>query len=47
VPLGMTEDGLPFGAQLVGPFHGDRTTLRVAMLLEEAWRGFEAPPGWG
>ncbi len=46
VPLARM-DGLPVGAQVVGPMHGDRTTLHVAGLLERAWRGFEAPGGWG
>ena len=39
-------DGLPIGVQIVGPLYGDRTTIGVAGLLEQAWRGFQAPPGW-
>jgi amidase len=45
-PIGMTEAGLPIGVQIVGPFHGDRTTIHVAELLERHWRGFVPPPGW-
>jgi amidase len=45
-PIGMTEAGLPIGVQIVGPFHGDRTTIHVAGLLERYWRGFVPPPGW-
>ena len=45
-PIGMTEAGLPVGVQIVGPFHGDRTTIHVAGMLEQQWRGFVPPPGW-
>ena len=46
VPAGFTDDGLPIGVQIVGPFHGDRTTLHVAELLEKHWRNFVPPTGW-
>lgn len=45
-PIGMTEAGLPIGVQIVGPFHGDRSTIHVAGLLERHWRSFVPPPGW-
>jgi amidase len=45
-PLGMTKAGLPLGVQIAGPIHGDRTTIAVAALLEQAWLGFKPPPGW-
>ncbi len=45
-PIGMTEAGLPIGVQIVGPLHGDRTTIHVAGLLEQQWRSFVPPPGW-
>lgn len=45
-PLGSTAAGLPLGVQIVGPLYGDRTTIAVAGLLEQSWRGFEPPPGW-
>jgi amidase len=44
-PLGQTADGLPFGVQIAGPLFGDRTTIAVAALLEQSWRGFTPPPG--
>ena len=45
-PLGMSKAGLPFGTQIIGPQHGDRTTIAVARLLEKSWRGFVLPPDW-
>jgi amidase len=45
-PIGMTDTGLPIGVQIVGPFHGDRTTIGAARLLERYWRGFVPPPDW-
>jgi amidase len=47
VPIGFTKGGLPIGMQIVGPQYGDLTTLHLAELLEHAWQGFVAPPGWG
>jgi amidase len=45
-PLGMTKAGLPLGVQIAGPIYGDRSTIAVAALLEQAWLGFKPPPGW-
>ncbi|EHR73394.1 amidase, Asp-tRNAAsn/Glu-tRNAGln amidotransferase A subunit [Burkholderiales bacterium JOSHI_001] len=45
VPLGHSADGLPIGAQIVGPVFGDPTCLRLARWLEAEYRGFVAPPG--
>ena len=45
-PLAVSKAGLPIGVQVVGPFHGDRTTLHVAELLERHWRSFVSPQGW-
>ena len=45
-PLGLSHEGLPIGVQIVGPYGGDRTTLAVAHLLEQSWRGFVPPQGW-
>jgi amidase len=44
VPIGRTPEGLPVGAQVVGPHGGDRTTLAVAARIEEILGGFVAPP---
>src|SRR5690606_38850740 len=44
VPVGMDEEsGLPVGAQLIGPYLGDRTALHAARLLEEIAGGFRPP----
>ncbi|MEM5315987.1 amidase [Paraburkholderia sp. JHI869] len=46
-PLGLDHDGLPVGAQALGPWLEDRTPIAFARLLEEAYGGFQAPPGYG
>ncbi len=46
-PIGMSAAGLPIGVQIVGPFHGDRTTIHVADLLEQHWRSFVPPSRLG
>jgi amidase len=45
-PLGITKARLPLGVQIAGPIYGDRTTIAMAALLEQAWLGFTPPPGW-
>ncbi len=45
-PIGLSAEGLPIGVQIVGPLFGDRTTIRVAELIEQAGHGFVAPAGW-
>jgi len=42
IPLGLA-DGLPIGAQIVGPWLEDRTTLKLAELIEQAFGGFVPP----
>jgi amidase len=44
VPIGQSPEGLPIGAQIIGPALADPVCLRFARWLEEAWRGFVAPP---
>ena len=44
VPVGWTDDGLPVGIQIVGPFLGDRSTLSVARHLERLTGGYRIPP---
>jgi amidase len=34
VPIGATRTGLPIGAQIIGPYLEDRTTLAFAALLQ-------------
>ncbi|MFI5614001.1 amidase [Amycolatopsis sp. NPDC051903] len=43
IPTGPDAAGLPVGVQLIGPMYGDRTTLRLAELLEAEIGGFTAP----
>lgn len=46
MPIGLSEDGLPIGMQIVGPFLEDRTPLTFAALVERAFGGFKPPPGY-
>ena len=43
IPVGPSASGLPVGAQLIGPLHGDSRTLALAQAIEENIRGFTAP----
>ncbi len=45
-PIGRTRAGLPIGVQIAGPTHGDRATIAMAELLEQAGYGFVPPSGW-
>ena len=44
IPAGLTDDGLPVGAQLIGPRDGDARTLGVAHAIDERLGPFPAPP---
>jgi amidase len=44
VPIGLSPEGLPLSVQIVGPQHGDLSTIRLAQLIEREYYGF-APPG--
>lgn len=47
-PLGPgSRSGLPIGVQIVTAHCEDRTSLAFARLLEEQYRAFEPPPGYG
>ncbi|CAN7560019.1 amidase family protein [Variovorax sp. LjRoot290] len=46
MPIGLAEDGLPVGMQIVGPYLEDRTTLAFAELVEREFGGFVVPPGF-
>lgn len=43
VPVGLSGDGLPIGAQIVAPFLHDRTTIRLAELIAERHGGCPRP----
>ncbi|MGH8228905.1 MAG: amidase [Steroidobacteraceae bacterium] len=45
-PIGLTQEGLPVGVQIIGPKYGDLTCLALARLLEERYRAFVPPPGF-
>jgi len=46
MPIGISEDGLPIGIQIVGPYLEDHTTITFAALVERELGGFVAPPGF-
>lgn len=43
-PIGISPQGLPVGAQAIGPFLEDRTTIAFADLVAQAFGGFKPPP---
>lgn len=43
-PIGISPQGLPVGAQAIGPFLEDRTTIAFADLVAQAFGGFTPPP---
>ncbi|MFO0603655.1 MAG: amidase [Polyangiales bacterium] len=45
-PLGLTDDGLPLGVQVVGAPGNDHVTIRVAEHVEDALGGWVPPPRW-
>jgi amidase len=44
VPLGLSPEGLPVGAQIIAPAFGDPDGLRFAQWLEREYRAFMPPP---
>jgi amidase len=42
-PIGPTPQGLPVGAQIIGPYLEDRTTIEFSKLLGEVIGGFSPP----
>jgi amidase len=44
IPIGLSPEGLPVGVQIVGPWLEDRTTLKLAELIEREFGGFVLPP---
>lgn len=45
-PVGVTQDGLPVGIQIMGPFWEDATTIQFAELLSMETGGFRRPSGY-
>ena len=46
MPIGCSQEGLPIGMQIVGPYLEDRTTIAFAALAEREFGGFCAPPAF-
>jgi amidase len=44
IPIGRSESGLPIGAQVIGNYLEDRTTIAFAGLIEREFGGFTPPP---
>jgi amidase len=45
-PIGLTDDGLPVGVQIIAPQYGDYTSITFAKLLEKEYRSFQPPPAY-
>ena len=43
IPLGINQDGLPLGVQLIGGHGRDELTISVAMKIEKQWGGWIPP----
>jgi len=43
LPIAMSDDGLPIGVQIVGPWLEDYTPLKLAELIEREFGGFKPP----
>ena len=46
LPIGRSREGLPIGAQIIGPWLEDRTPIHLARLIEREFGGFEPPPAF-
>ncbi|HEY3949752.1 amidase family protein [Phenylobacterium sp.] len=44
IPAGRAADGMPVGAQLIGPLSSDGKTLALAQAIDENIKSFVAPP---
>jgi amidase len=45
-PIGLTNDGLPVGLQIIGPYLEDATSIDLAGILTEIIGGFQPPKGY-
>jgi len=46
MPVDRSDDGLPIGMRIIGPFPEDRTPITFAALAEQRFGGFVPPPGY-
>src|SRR5262249_8792959 len=46
MPIALSDEGLPIGMQIIGPYLEDRTTIAFAELVEREFGGFVAPPAF-
>jgi amidase len=46
MPIGRSDDNLPIGMQIIGPYLEDRTTIAFAQQAEREFGGFIAPPAF-
>jgi len=46
MPIALSDQGLPIGMQIIGPYLEDRTPLAFAILMEREFGGFVAPPAF-
>lgn len=46
-PVGRTQEGLPVGVQVLGPYLEDATSIDVAGRVSEVTAGYRPPPGYG
>jgi amidase len=46
VPVGLTNEGLPVGMQIIGPYLEDATPIDLAAKMEELLGGFRPPKGF-
>jgi amidase len=46
MPIGRSDDGLPIGMQIIGPYLEDRTPIAFAGLVERDFGGFAPPPAF-
>ncbi len=46
MPIGRSDEGLPIGMQIIGPYLEDRTTIAFADFFEREFGGFVAPPAF-
>ena len=46
MPIGASDQGLPIGMQIIGPYLEDRTPLAFAALMEGEFGGVVVPPAF-